>query len=418
MPDCSFGGRRSSSKLRIVVTGLIAQHYKLAGVTWDYLQYAAGLARLGHDVYYVEDSGEWPYNTDGGPNGDDWVARDCTPNVQHLADVMSRFGLRDKWAYHFPLHSTWYGLSDAVRGEVVASADLLINVSGTLHHPESYRQIQRLAYLDSDPVFTQIKLALGLEEFRKRVDSHDVHFTFGEQFSEAVPDTGHHWIPTRQPILLSEWSNERVPRNAFTTVMSWTSYQPLQYHGEAYGQKDLELVRFLSLAARVKSTGLEIALSNTHHFNWELSEDAGAEFSAGKQTPRQLLAAAGWLVVDPDEVCSDLDAYRNYVETSKGEWSVAKHGYVRGQPGWFSCRSACYLAAGRPVIVQNTGFTAVIPVGEGLLAFDTLEEAEAAIEEVGNNYPRHSNAARDIAEEYFDSAMVLSSLIDRAGMAV
>jgi hypothetical protein len=274
-----------------------------------------------------------------------------------------------------------------------------------------------MAYLDSDPVFTQIKLALGMEEFRKRVDSHDVHFTFGEQFSEAVPETGHHWLPTRQPILLSEWSTERVPRNAFTTVMSWTSYRPLQYHGQAYGQKDLELVRFLSLPARVKSAGLEIALSKTHHLNWELPEGTTAEFSAGKRTPRQLLTAAGWGVVDPDEVCSDLDAYRNYVETSKGEWSVAKHGYVRGQPGWFSCRSACYLAAGRPVIVQNTGFPAVIPVGKGLLAFDTLEEAEAAIEEVGNNYQHHSKAARDIAEEYFDSAIVLSSLIDKAGVA-
>ena len=403
-----------TNPLRIIVTGLIAQHHQLGGVAWDYLQYPAGLARLGHDVYYIEDSGEWPYNTDGGPTGNDWVARDCTPNVRHLSDVMDRFGLADRWAYHFPIQPTWYGLSDATRKEVIATADLLINVSGTIEHPENYRKVPRLAYIDSDPAFTQIKLALGMDEFRRRVDIHDVHMTFGEHFSGAVPRTGHLWRPTRQPILLTEWRTDRLCRDAFTTVMSWTSYKPLEFRGQAYGQKDLELVRFLKLPARLKATPLEIALSSTHHVNWELVDSAaGTGLSlTGKPTPSELLAAAGWRIVDPDHVCGGLDSYRNYVETSKGEWSVAKNGYVKGQAGWFSCRSACYLAAGRPVVAQDTGFRAVIPVGEGLFAFETLEQAAAAIEEIEGNYKRHSVAARAIAEEYFDSGKVLAKLIE------
>ena len=407
---------RASSKLRVVVTGLIAQHHRLGGVTWDYLQYPVGLARLGHDVYYIEDSGEWPYNADGGPTGDDWAAGDCTPNVRYLSEIMARFGLRDRWAYRFPIRSTWYGLSDAAREEVVASADLLINVSGTLEHPERYRRVPRLAYLDSDPVFTQVKLALGLDEFRRRVDAHDVHFTFGEQFSNAVPRTGHSWRPTRQPILLSEWNTDRQHRNAYTTIMSWTSYRPLQYCRQAYGQKDLELVRFLRLPARVKSAELEIALSSTHHVNWELVDGAvGSEASSTeRRTPRDLLDAAGWRVVDPDRVCADLDSYRSYVQTSKAEWSVAKNGYVKGQAGWFSCRSACYLAAGRPVIVQDTGFPGVIPVGEGVFAFDTIEEAAAAIEEVERDYRRHAGAAFEIAEQYFGSEKVLAKFVEEA----
>src|SRR5687768_6731025 len=140
-------------RARIIVTGLIAQHWQLGGVAWDYVQFAAGLARLGHDVYYVEDSGEWPYRLDGGPSSDDWVSDDCSANVNHLAHVMSRFGLKDRWAYRCPLSAEWFGVPERQRRELFASADLLLNVSGTLERPEEYRGVARLAYLDSDPVF-------------------------------------------------------------------------------------------------------------------------------------------------------------------------------------------------------------------------------------------------------------------------
>lgn len=418
MPERGGSKPGSPSALRIIVTGLIAQHHTLAGVTWDYVQYAAGLARLGHDVYYFEDSGEWPYNLDGGPSGNDYIARDCLANIQYLASVLERFGLGEKWAYRFPTKPRWFGLSHRKRREVLATADLLINVSGTLRRPQDYRQVPRLAYIDSDPVFTQVKLVRGLKKFRRRVDAHDVHFSFGEVLSDSasIPVTGHRWRATRQPILLSEWKPLEPCRGTFTTVMSWTSYKPLKYRGQSFAQKDLEFRRFLDLPGKV-STALEVALSGSHHVNWELPDDArGADSSSKKVStkPRDLLARAGWRIVDPQAACGDLDSYRRYIESSKAEWSVAKNGYVAGQPGWFSCRSACYLAAGRPVVVQDTGFSKVLPTGEGILPFTTMDEAVAGIQAVEADYDRHSKAARTLAEAYFDSNKVLTCLIGEA----
>jgi hypothetical protein len=311
---------------------------------------------------------------------------------------MSRFGLGQQWAYRFPWQSQWFGLSDATRRQVIQSADLLINISGTLERPEEYRQIRRLAYIDSDPVFTQVKLARGQLDFRKWIDWHDVQFSFGECLSSAVPETGHRWRPTRQPIVLSEWHPEAPHREVFTTVMNWTSYKPIVYGSQSYGQKDVEFMHFSEIPSLVAPTVLEIAVNT----------------GKTRRTPRQLLTHKGWRVVDPAAVCPDLDSYRQYIESSKAEWSVAKNGYVVGQPGWFSCRSACYLATGRPVAVQDTGFSAVLPVGEGLLAFRTVEEAVAAIQEIEAHYARHAKAARELAEEYFDAAKVLTRLIEEA----
>jgi hypothetical protein len=378
------------SSLRIIVSGLIAQ-YPLGGVTWDYFQYVLGLARLGHDVYYFEDTGLWPYNPNEGG-----TSKGCEFNVEFLSGIMKRYGLDDKWAYRFPWESQWYGLSDAKRAEVVQSADLLINVSGVLERPDEYRQARRMVYIDSDPVFTQVKLARGQMDFRKLIDMHDVLFSFGESFSSAMPETGLRWLPTRQPVVLSEWRPGQPHREVFTTVMNWTSYKPVVFNGQTYGQKDLEFQRFIDLPKLVSPTVLEIAVNE----------------GKTRHTPRSLLAHKGWRVVDPAEVCPDFESYRNYIQSSKGEWSVAKNGYVVGQAGWFSCRSACYLAAGRPVVVQDTGFRPVLPVGEGLLAFSSVDEAVAAIREVEGNYARHAQAARDLAETCFDSDKVLSRLIE------
>lgn len=381
------------SPLRIVVTGMIAQ-YPLGGVTWDYVQYPIGLTDLGHDVFYFEDTGQWPFNpVEGG------LGADCTYNVSYLAEAMKRFGLGERWAYRFPWQSQWYGLSDSRRTEVLSSADLLINLSGSLSRPVEYRQIPTLVYIDSDPVFTQIKLARGQEDFKKLVDEHDVHFTFGERHSTLVPETGHQWLPTRQPVVLSEWRTGTPRRNVFTTVMNWTSYKPITFEGRTYGQKDIEFRRFIDLPESVAPTTMEVAVN------------------AGKvsRTPYDLLHHKGWHTVDPTHVCPDLNSYRNYIESSLAEWSVAKNGYIEGQMGWFSCRSACYLAAGRPVVVQDTGH--VIPSGDGLLTFRTLEEAISQIRAVQDSYAHHSQAARAIAEEYFDSNRVLSKLIDIATAA-
>jgi hypothetical protein len=398
----------SDQRLRIVVTGLIAQHPTLGGVAWDYVQYVDGLRRLGHDVYYFEDSGQWPYTIDGGPTKEDWIAYDCSPNVRHLAAVMARFGLADRWAYRFPIKPRWFGLSHNKRREVLETADLLINVSGTLKRPSDYRSICRLAYVDSDPGFTQTKLALqrGQKKFQHRAEVHDTYFSFGE----LMQPVGHyHWQPTRQPIVLSEWTTPSDPGPAYTTVMSWASYKPLRYGGRRYGQKDVEFRRFLDLPRTAPQVRFEVALNATQNVTWEF-----APAQIRRVRPQDLLWESGWHVVDAHAACADLDAYRAFVQGSRAEWSVAKNGYVTAATGWFSCRSACYLAAGRPVVVQDTGFSRVIPTGAGVLTFTTLDEAAAAVAEVEADYARHARAARDIAGAYFDARQVLSDLVEHA----
>ena len=398
-----------SSPIRVVVTGLIAQHPLLGGVTWDYLQYPLGLARLGHDVYYIEDSGEWPYNLDGGATSDDFSVAGCRPNIAYLASVMSRFGLDGRWAYHCPIDGSWYGLSGARRREIVQSADLVINVSGTLADPAAYRGRAVLAYIDSDPVFTQIKLARGQPGFCALVEAHDTHFSFGECLPGTLPETRHRWIPTRQPIVLDQWQAEDPCRRVFTTVMNWASYDPEELAGRSYGQKEIEFVRFLDLPGRVVPVELEIA--GRGMFRASLPGGAGD----GQQVPvPQLLFAKGWRLVDASVVCGDWETYRRYIQSSMAEWSIAKNGYVDGRAGWFSCRSACYLAAGRPVVVQDTGFGAVLPSGEGLLKFASLEEAADAVRRVESDYARHARAARQIADEYFSSGKILTRLIETA----
>jgi hypothetical protein len=384
----------NDASLRIVVTGLLAQ-YPLGGVAWDYLQYPVGLQRLGHDVYYIENTGQWPFNPD-----EQGVSKGCDYNVQHLSTLMQRFGLGDRWAYCFPWEEQWFGMSDDRRANILATADIFINVSGVWRDPVRLREETdaRLVFIDSDPVFTQVKLARGQVDFQRSVDAHDIHFSFGEAHSARIPATGHDWLPTRQPVLLDEWAIDSAVGERFTTVMNWTSYNPVEFEGVSYGQKDIEFRRFLDLPSAVDPIQLEVAMSP----------------GKNRQAPLQLLRHRGWRIVDPNEVCPDLDSYRRYITTSRGEWSVAKHGYVIGSPGWFSCRSACYLAAGRPVVVEDTGLESVVPTGVGVLTFSTLEEAADALRAVNGDIERHARAAREIAAEYFDSAYVLNDLLARS----
>ena len=403
--------------MRIIVTGLIAQHYTLAGVSWDYIQYCIGLRQMGHDVYYFEDSGEWPYNLDGGSTGNDWVEKDCVKNIGYLKKLFDRYGLNDRWAYLFPLTGEWFGLSDEKRNDVLRTADMLINVSGALEKPEKYEFVKKLVYIDSDPGFTQVKLKMKNGDFGKRIAAHHCHFSFGEALPSFLKDELYDWKPTRTPIVLSEWNNKNEHKHRYTTIMNWTSYKPLIFEGKSFHQKDIEFIRFIELKRKLKNISFEVALSKLQHKNWQSSlpdhfagdENQDIIFSS----PADLLSHYGWKVVDPAERCHDIDTYRDYIFYSKAEWSVAKGGYAVSKPGWFSCRSACYLAAGRPVIVQDTGFSQVMPEGEGILAFNTMEEAIEKIMEVEADYSLHARRAREIAEEYFDAPKVLQQLIER-----
>lgn len=430
---------------RVIVTGLIAQHRTMGGVAWDYLNFVLGLHRLGHEVYYIEDSGEWPYLDSGLPD-EDWIAHDVTGHMEYLARTFEAFGLGDRWAYYFPIEGRWFGMPGPRRREVIASADILMNVSGTLDFPEKYRTVQRLVYIDTDPIFTQIGLSQGAlllkrrgltgplalteaemadpgilsgwsreEKLRRRVDLHDVHFTVGETLDPEFQNTGHAWRPTKHPIMISEWRNNRGYRDVYSTVANWTSYKPVEHLGRSYGQKDVELRRFLHIPGAVSPISLEIALAKVQHVSWE-TPDAADPVSASapvdeNETPHERLRQNGWRVVPAEETCGDLHSYRDYLVSSKGEWSVAKHGYVIGRSGWFSGRSACYLAAGRPVIVQDTGFGDVLPTGEGILRFTSVAEAEEHLRAVDSAYERHARAAAALADEYFDSDRVLNRML-------
>ena len=386
--------------MRVIVTGLMAQH-PLGGLTWHYAQYVAGLARLGHDVYYIEDTGMWPYALDGGATGTDFIVDNGHANARYMSEVMPRFGGGECWSYNCVIDNRWFGLSDAVRGEVIRTAELLISVSAPVYHPDDYQHIPYRAFVDTDPVFTQIKLARGQEDFRQALTVYNRHFSFGESLSPRVPVTGHTWRPTRQPVVLSEWQPSHAPRDVFTTVMNWDSYNRVRYQKATFGQKDVEFLRFLDLPSRVAPERLEVAARARRHVHLPDAVLSHLRFK-------------GWKVVDPNEVCADVDSYREYIQSSKAEWGVAKNGYVVGQPGWFSDRSACYLASGRPVVVQDTGFSSVLPVGDGVLTFQTMDEAIDGICDVTARYEHHRRAAREIAEEYFDSDKVLGRLIDAA----
>jgi len=397
----------TASRLRIVTTGLAAT-YPLGGVFWDYLQYALGFMALGHEVLYLEDSGKWCYD----PAQATFV-EDGTGNAAWFARMVQQLdaGLARRWFFRDPRGKTW-GWDWPRVAEFCRSADLFVHISASCEMRDEYYAAGRLAFLDSDPMFTQASVPdyaagrLGADDgARRRVEmmrAHDVHFTFGENIGAPdcrIPRMLFDWRPTRQPVVMKYFdADAQVPltqrRRVLTTIMSW---EPAEkgptVEGVSYGGKSAEMMRFIALPRSVRLP-LEIAISG--------------------KAPRDDLRAHGWRLIEAPEVSGDPWSYRQYLANSFSEWSVAKNAYVASRSGWFSCRSACYLALGVPVIVQDTGFGCAIPSGEGILTFSDQAEAEASIAAVDEAPQRHARAASELAHEYFDSSRVLSSLIERA----
>jgi hypothetical protein len=390
--------------LRIVVTGLAAT-YPLGGVFWDYLQYPVGLRRLGHDVLYLEDTGKWCYD----PETSTFV-ESGRRNAERLAAALGALSVEQSccWFFRDGLGET-YGLDWADVVRFCQSADLFLHVSASCWMREEYFAARRVAFIDSDPMYTQASVPDYLSgriasDARARVDMlrrHDVFFTFGERVGAPgcrIPTGLFDWIPTRQPIVVDSFLDQAVPvasrRRVLTTVASWepTERGPV-IDGVRYAGKSVEFERVIGLPAR-SEIPLELALSGP--------------------APVERLRAHGWQVVDGQQLSRDPWTYRDYLASSLGEFSVAKHAYVAGRTGWFSCRTACYLALGVPAVVQATGFESVIPTGEGLLAFETTDDALTAIERLLSDPDRHAKAARALAEEYFDSGKVLGRLLETA----
>jgi hypothetical protein len=378
--------------VKIIVTGLVGQ-YAFGGVAWDYLQYVEGFRQLGHDVVYLEDTEMWPYDP-----VKNTISEDCSYNVRYLEDVMTRLGLAGRWVYRNAADGKCYGAAN----DFCKGADLFVNVSGCGWLRPEYLAIPKKVFLDSDPMFTQVALVSGKQDVVERIRMHDFHFTFAENIGQSdcrVPMAGLNWIPTRQPVVLDWWTPAtEPPRDVFTTVMNWVSYKPCEYDGQQWGQKDVEFLKFADLPVRTAQK-FEIAMGQ----------------GPGMKRPTDFLLQKGWQIVEPDQVLPDPWRYRDYLRDSKGEWSVAKEGYVKSRSGWFSCRSACYLALGRPCVLQDTGWSKHYPTGHGLFAFDTIEEAVAGIEEVNADYAHHSAGARKLAEEQFDARQVLGRMLKEIG---
>ncbi len=388
--------------MRIVVTGLLAQ-YAFGGVTWDYIQYLLGFRALGHDVWYLEDSGSWPYDPI-----QQTLTEDCTYNVNYLGGMMAEFGFQDRWIYRNGADGKFHGAGEVAARDLIKNGDLLVNVSSAGWLADYELGVKHQMFIDGDPMFTQVNLlTLSTQkalDYAARVRAHDSHFTFGLNIGGPgclVPDAGIRWKKTVQPIALDYWPfQDQEPLDRFTTVMNWASYLPITWEGKPYGQKDLEFQKF-KLLPQCTPQNLEMAMGEGLNLTRPTAE----------------LRSLGWTILEPKEVLPDHRTYRDFLRTSKAEWSIAKHGYVAARTGWFSCRTACYLALGRPAVVQETGWSDYIPAGEGVLAFSTVEQAVEAIADINEHYAEHQAAARALAVQYFEAKKVCADLLAQAGLA-
>ncbi|MGC8625005.1 MAG: hypothetical protein ACP5I8_03090 [Phycisphaerae bacterium] len=384
------------SKPRIIVFGILFW-YPLAGVTYQFLHFMLGLRKLGFDPHYVEDSARWVYN----PTWRD-SSPDATPNINTVAPILSAYGLADRWAFrgHYE-GGKCYGMTDSHIAELYSTADVMINVTGAQELREEHLRVPTRVYLETDPVESQIRIAQCDRRTLATLDQYTHHFTYGENLGRpdcGLPTGRYHWRPTRQPVLLELWEPlPTIPGAAYNTIATWKNKgKDIVFNGETYyWSKDREFLKFIDLPQRRAAA-------------FELATGADAE-------TRMLLESKQWRVVDPVHISRDMERYKNYIRQSRGEFTVAKDQNIRLKSGWFSDRSACYLAAGRPVINQETGFSNHLPTGRGLFAFQTMDDILAAIDAIESDYAGHCRAAREIAEEYFAAEKVLQNVMDQIG---
>ncbi len=386
------------SRKTILVLHLAGQ-YPLAGVVWQALQYLVGFRQLGHDVYYVEDSGAPPYD----PRVKS-IVTDATYNVSCLQHALERFGFADRWVYWDMESDTHYGLSGTRLRDLYARADVVINLCGAAPPREEHKRNGRLLYIETDPVFEQIRAAQGEQQTLDFLSRHDVCFTYGENIGAAdcpVPLAGFSWKKTRPPVVLDLWESHPDPQcRYFTTIATWQNKgKDISFEGQTYyWSKHVNFLKFLDLPQHTTQP-LELAVET------------------GNDSVRTELATLGWHLSEAAERSATVEGYREYIYESRGEFTVAKDIYVRPRSGWFSDRTVCYLAAGKPVVTQETGFSKFVPVGQGLFAFSSMDEAVTAFETINADYVRHARAAREIAVEYFGAEPILRRLLHDAGVA-
>jgi glycosyltransferase involved in cell wall biosynthesis len=386
---------------RILVMGFMGS-CPIAGVIWQHVHYIVGLQRLGHDVYYIEDSARLPYNPETFEvnNEFDYAAR--------LLERLAReFEFKNRWAFcaRYLRGQPTAGLSLNRVRQLYREADAILNICGAQEFNDDLLASDRIIYVESDPGVEQIRIDKGVRSTIDYLRRHRALFSFGENVgTESFPVPTHNmkWLPTRQPVVTDLWKTNRAPSRAavFTSVANWSTsgLKDITWRGEKYlWSKSREFLRFLAAPKK-----------------------AGETFELATNIPdaktRAKFLRNGWRFHSPLQLSVDYWLYRDYVRRSRGEFTVAKDQYVRLNTGWFSDRSACYLAAGRPVIIQQSGFTQHYGNDGGLFAFSSIKEIVEAVKAINSDYAKHSRAAREVAREIFEAEKVLASLLDRAGV--
>jgi hypothetical protein len=385
--------------VRAVVTGLIGA-FPVGGVFYDYVQYALGLEDLGFDVWYLEDTTMPSLDLETRDYGYDL---DWSAPVAHLERSLASVSPKLARRWHFRgIDDRSFGVPAEEMAAVIADADLFLNVSGSAVLRGEYLPSRNKVYLDSDPGWNHFMRWTRAPEnpYDHGLHAHDHFATYAERLGAPdcpLPDLGLRWHPTRPPVVERLWTGAGAPGRRWTTVLSWdNSPRPIQHEGIEYGTKEREFARIETLPRQAPAP-LEVA-------------------AAGAHPPVERWTALGWQVRDAIEISRTPESYRRYLLGSRGEFSVAKHVYVATRCGWFSCRSTCYLAAGRPVVVQDTGFSELLPTGEGVVAFSDAAEALAGLRRVEQDHEGHAAAARAFVHDHFAATRVLGNLCDRLGI--
>jgi hypothetical protein len=386
-----------SKRKTVLVLHLVGQ-IPIAGIAWQALHYVLGLRRLGFDAWYIEDSGAYPYDP-----RQQMVVADARYNVAYLKSVMEYFDLADRWAYWDSVTNEVHNISQERLTALYAEASALFNLCGATRLREEHLKCAIRIYVDTDPVFNQVKLASRDAVTLDYLGAHTHHFTYGENLGNTdclVPMTGIDWQKTRPPVLVDLWATDVTAAGPFfTTIATWENRgKDAQIGNEIYSwSKHSNFLRFLDLPRHVP-----------HSFRVALAPP-NAEVEAR-------VRACGWNIVDPAPISANIGSYRDFIVTSRGEFTVAKDIYVRPKSGWFSDRSVCYLAAGRPVITQETGFSKFIETGRGLFPFTSFGEITDALFQIDADYPRHAMGARDTARAFFGAEAVLTKIVETCGI--
>ncbi len=381
------------SKPIAVVVGFIGK-LPLAGMALANLHTMAGLEGLGYQVHYVErqnGSGDC-YD----PRSNE-MTDDPTAALAFLQGVLPRYGLAASDYSFVDVNGICHGSGWSRLRDVLSRASFVLDMGDATWFDE-LSLCPRRGFIDVDPMFTQLQLLAGEGRKAESTKHYDTAFSHGVRIGMpdcSIPAAGRRWIPARTAVATRFWkADTQGASEPITTLMNWTSGREVTHEGRSYGYKNREFDRFMTLPSRTR---------------WS------CVVAMGGGAPRDRLGELGWQLVSPLAVTGTIDAYQAFIAGSAADFGVAKHAYVESQCGWFSDRSTCYMAAGRPVLHQDTGIGDWLPVGEGVLLFSTLDEAVERLRELELDYARHARAARAIAEEHFEASAVLGKMLSDAG---